>query len=45
VIHRFGEPKQLKVEDVPMPVPRADEVLVAVKAAHGTGRIALRPGL
>jgi NADPH2:quinone reductase len=33
VIHQFGDPKQLKVEEVPTPEPRGDEVLVAVKAA------------
>jgi NADPH:quinone reductase-like Zn-dependent oxidoreductase len=33
VIHQFGDPKQLKVEDVPTPEPHGDEVLVAVKAA------------
>jgi NADPH:quinone reductase-like Zn-dependent oxidoreductase len=33
VIHRFGDPKQLKVEQVPTPEPRDGEVLVAVKAA------------
>ena len=33
VIHQFGDPKQLKVEEVPTPEPRDDEVLVAVKAA------------
>jgi NADPH2:quinone reductase len=33
VIHQFGDPKTLKVEEVPIPEPRGDEVLVAVKAA------------
>lgn len=33
VIHQFGDPKLLKVEEVPTPEPRGDEVLVAVKAA------------
>ena len=33
VIHQFGDPKQLKVEEVPTPEPHGDEVLVAVKAA------------
>jgi NADPH2:quinone reductase len=33
VIHQFGDPKVLKVEEVPTPEPRGDEVLVAVKAA------------
>ena len=33
VIHQFGDPKMLKVEEVPTPEPRDDEVLVAVKAA------------
>jgi NADPH2:quinone reductase len=33
VIHEFGDPKKLKVEEVPTPEPRGDEVLVAVKAA------------
>jgi NADPH:quinone reductase len=33
VIHQFGDPKQLKVEEVPTPEPGSGEVLVAVKAA------------
>jgi NADPH2:quinone reductase len=33
VIHQFGDPKLLKVEEVPTPEPHSDEVLVAVKAA------------
>ncbi len=33
VIHQFGEPKLLKVEEVATPEPGSDEVLVAVKAA------------
>jgi NADPH:quinone reductase-like Zn-dependent oxidoreductase len=33
VIHAFGSPEVLKVEELPMPVPRADEVLVRVNAA------------
>jgi NADPH:quinone reductase len=33
VIHQFGDPKLLKVEEVPTPEPRSDEVLVAIKAA------------
>ncbi len=33
VFHQFGDPKQLKVEEVPTPEPRGDDVLVAVKAA------------
>jgi len=33
VIHQFGDPAQLKVEEVPTPEPRDGEVLVAVKAA------------
>jgi NADPH2:quinone reductase len=33
VIHQFGEPNLLKVEEVPTPEPGPDEVLVAVKAA------------
>lgn len=33
VIHQFGDPKQLKVEEVPTPEPRSGEVLVAVRAA------------
>jgi NADPH:quinone reductase-like Zn-dependent oxidoreductase len=33
VIHQFGDPKQLKVEDVPTPASAAGEVLVEVKAA------------
>jgi NADPH2:quinone reductase len=33
VIHEFGELKQLKVEEVPTPEPRAGEVLIAIKGA------------
>ncbi len=33
VIHQFGDPKVLKVEEVPTPQPGSHEVLVAVKAA------------
>ncbi len=33
VIHHFGDPKQLKVEEVPTPEPHGDAVLVVVKAA------------
>ena len=33
VIHEFGDPKKLKVEEVLTPEPRDDEVLVSVKAA------------
>lgn len=33
VIHQFGDPKQLKVEEVPTPQPHDGEVLVAIKAA------------
>ena len=33
VIHQFGDPKQLKVEEVPTPEPKGDEVLIAVKGA------------
>lgn len=33
VIHQFGDPKQLKVEEVSTPEPRGGDVLVAVKAA------------
>jgi NADPH:quinone reductase-like Zn-dependent oxidoreductase len=33
VIHAFGTPDVLKVEELPTPVPRADEVLVRVNAA------------
>jgi NADPH2:quinone reductase len=33
LIHQFGEPSLLKIEEVPTPAPRGDEVLVAVKAA------------
>jgi NADPH:quinone reductase-like Zn-dependent oxidoreductase len=33
VIHSFGSADVLKLEDVPMPVPKADEVLVKVNAA------------
>ncbi len=33
IIHQFGDPKVLKVEEVPTPEPRGHEVLVAIKAA------------
>jgi NADPH:quinone reductase-like Zn-dependent oxidoreductase len=33
VIHEFGDPTKLKVEEVPTPEPVGDQVLVAVKAA------------
>jgi len=33
LIRQFGDPAQLKVEEVPTPEPRDDEVLVAVRAA------------
>src|SRR3954471_11767357 len=33
VIHKFGEPKDLRVEEVPTPVPGDGEVLVEVRAA------------
>jgi NADPH:quinone reductase len=33
VIHQFGDPKVLKVEEVPTPEPGGDEVLVEVRAA------------
>src|ERR1700728_2049472 len=33
VIHSFGNVDVLKLEDLPMPVPQADEVLVKVNAA------------
>ncbi|HEY6454009.1 MAG TPA: alcohol dehydrogenase catalytic domain-containing protein, partial [Steroidobacteraceae bacterium] len=33
VIHSFGSADVLKIEDLPMPVPKADEVLVKVSAA------------
>jgi NADPH:quinone reductase-like Zn-dependent oxidoreductase len=33
ILRQFGDPKQLKVEEVPTPDPKADEILVAVKAA------------
>jgi NADPH:quinone reductase len=33
IIHQFGDPKQLKIEQVPTPKPNGNEVLVAVKAA------------
>ncbi|MDP9174966.1 MAG: zinc-binding alcohol dehydrogenase family protein [Planctomycetota bacterium] len=33
VIHQFGDPSLLRVEEIPTPEPRGDEVLVAVKAA------------
>jgi NADPH:quinone reductase-like Zn-dependent oxidoreductase len=32
-IHRFGGPEVLQVEDVPMPVPAAGELLVKIRAA------------
>jgi NADPH:quinone reductase-like Zn-dependent oxidoreductase len=31
-IHRFGGPEELKLEEVPVPVPNSDEVLVKVRA-------------
>jgi NADPH:quinone reductase-like Zn-dependent oxidoreductase len=33
VMHSFGNPDVLKIEELPMPVPQADEVLVKVNAA------------
>jgi NADPH:quinone reductase len=33
VIRQFGDPKNLKVEEVPTPVPSGDDLLVAVHAA------------
>jgi NADPH2:quinone reductase len=33
VIRQFGQPKDLKVEDVATPTPKPDEVLIEVKAA------------
>jgi NADPH2:quinone reductase len=33
VIHQFGSPAQLKVEEVPTPEPREDEILIEIKAA------------
>jgi NADPH:quinone reductase-like Zn-dependent oxidoreductase len=33
VIHAFGDPKRLKVEEVATPEPHGDDVLVSVKAA------------
>jgi NADPH:quinone reductase len=33
VIHQFGSPAQLKVEEVPTPKPRENEILVAINAA------------
>ena len=33
VIHSFGAPEVLNVEQLPTPIPRADEVLVKVNAA------------
>jgi NADPH:quinone reductase-like Zn-dependent oxidoreductase len=33
VMHSFGSPDVLKLEELPMPVPKADEVLVKVNAA------------
>jgi NADPH2:quinone reductase len=33
ILRQFGDPKLLKVEDVPTPEPRGDEVLVEVHAA------------
>jgi NADPH:quinone reductase len=33
VIHQFGNPAQLKIEEVPTPEPRENEILVAIKAA------------
>jgi NADPH:quinone reductase-like Zn-dependent oxidoreductase len=31
-IHEFGGPDQLKIEDIPIPVPAADEVLIKIYA-------------
>ena len=33
VIHQFGDPNQIKLEEVPTPEPREDEVLVAIQGA------------
>ncbi len=33
VVRQFGEPDVMKIEDVPLPQPRGEEALVAVKAA------------
>src|ERR1043166_6159145 len=33
VVHEYGGPEVLKVEDVPMPVPKDDEMLIKVVAA------------
>ena len=33
VIHQFGKPNVLKMEEVPTPQPRGDEVLVQIRAA------------
>src|SRR2546430_15433689 len=33
VIHSYGGPEVLKVEDVPRPVPKEDEILIRVVAA------------
>ena len=33
VIHEFGDPTQMKLEEVPTPEPRGDEISVAVKGA------------
>ena len=33
VVHRFGGPEVVRVERVPKPVPKADELLVRVHAS------------
>ena len=42
-IHRFGGPEVLQMEDLPMPTPRGDEVVVRVHAAsvliHGAAGV------
>jgi NADPH:quinone reductase-like Zn-dependent oxidoreductase len=46
VIHEFGDPSVLKLEDVPPPAPDAGEILIKVRAAtvNQTLDVALRAG-
>lgn len=45
VVHdRYGPPDVLRVEEVPRPVPRPDEVLVKVMATTSHGQEQVRSG-
>ena len=46
VIHEFGNPSVLKLEDVPQPTPEAGEIVIKVRAAtvNQTLDVALRAG-